>query len=93
MENKAAEKRVSIEAETADRAKSLPKTQDGDTRSLPSPPSSVKAAELDSDRNADGSLSAEFAGSGSSVSANGGASTGIKKTVTVMKIEADRQIS
>ena len=93
MENEAAEKQVSIGVDAAKRVKSLPKIQDGDTRSLPSPPSSVKAAELDIDRNADGSLSGEFAGSGSFVSANEGASTGTKKTITVIEMEADRHVS
>ena len=79
MENEAAKKRVSMEAETADRVKSLYKIQDGDTTSLPSPPSSEKATEPDSDRNADGLLSAGIDGSGSFVGAHGGASTGIKK--------------
>ena len=93
MESEAAEKQVTIGVDAAKRVKSLPKIQDGDTRSLPSPPSSVKAAELDIDRNADGSLSAEFAGSGGFVSANGGASTGTKEVVTIIEMEADRHIS
>ena len=93
MENEAANKQVSMEAETADRVQSFPKTQYSDTTGLLSPPSSVKATELDSDRNADGSLSAEPAGGESFVSANGGASTGIEKTTTVIEMEADRQIS
>ena len=79
MENEAAEKRVPLGAETADSVKSLSKPQDGDTTSLPSPPSSVKATEPDSDRNADGLLSAEFEGSESFVGANGVASTGIRR--------------
>ena len=80
-------------AETIDSVKTLPKTQDGNTTSLPSPPSSVKATELDNERNADGSLSATFDGSASFLGAHGGASTGISKTATVIGLEADCQIS
>ena len=79
MENEAAKKEVSMGVENAERVKILPKLQDGDTRSLPSPPSSEKAVELGSNRNTDGSLSAEFAGSGSFISGNGGASISMKR--------------
>ena len=82
-----------MDAQTVDSIKSLPKTQDGDATSLPSPPSSVKATEPDNHRNEDGSLSANFDGSASVVGAQGEASTGNHKTTTINGVETDCHIS
>ena len=82
-----------MDAETVDSIKTLPKTQGGDAKSLPSPPSSVKATEPDNHRNEEGSLSANFDGNASFGGAHGGASTGINETASVIRVETDCQIS
>ena len=93
MENENAKTGVPMDAQTVDSIKSLLKTQDGDTTTMPSPPSSVKATESDNHRNEDGSLSANFEGSASVVSAQGEASTGNHKTTTVNGVGTDCHIS
>lgn len=93
MESKAAEKQVRMGAELTNSMADLPINQDRNTPSLPSPPSSVKATEQDSNRNTDGSLMGEVAGGGSSVSARGGANGGNMKAATLIQVQADRQNS
>ena len=91
MESNAAEEPVRTGAEPTDIVEGLPTNQDNNTTSLPSPPTSVKATDLDSHRNADSSLSGEVAGSESSISAHGGAKGSILHTVALIEVQANRQ--
>ena len=86
MENKAADQQIPGGVETTDSVKSGHTNKDG-KKSLPSPPSSVGATELDSGRKPDGSLPAKVAG-------DGGANAGIrKKTAALIEMQADLQKS
>ena len=90
MESKAVDEQISMGTEATDSIKDLTTSQNSKNTSLPSPPSSVKATELDGDRNATGLLSGETVGNGNSISANGGTSAGIKKAIALIDMQADR---
>lgn len=73
---------------------SLHENGNGDTTSLPSPPSSVKATRSDSGRNENDSHSAEVAGgepsvSAISASANKGADSGTRNKATLLGLQTD----
>lgn len=93
MESRAAGKQVRMGVEPTESMTGLPINQDSNITSPPSPPSSVKATEQDSDRTTDGSLVGEVAGGGSSVSASGGANGGTMKTAALIQVQANRQTS
>ena len=93
MESEAANKHIAVGVEIKDSDHGRPKAPDGESTSLPSPPSSVKASELYCDRNADGSMFEEVTGGGSSLGVHEGANTGIGKTTAPIDQQADWQIS
>ncbi len=80
-----------MESETTHSVDGLHANKNTNTTSLPSPPPSVNATELDSGRNANGSLSGEAAASdlpesGASESAPVGDDAGIVKTTALIEV-------